>query len=94
MSGELEPRPDLQKPMVHLNGTGRESLVEQYCDAGAAISKAIRALEAAYPNGRDYYTLGSEALKRATGEHNERIAALVRVREEMEALAEYVADYA
>ena len=91
---KMEPGMQLQKPMVHSNGTSRDALVEQYCDAGAAISKAIRALEAAYPNGRDYYPLGSEALKRATDEHNERIKALVRVREELEALAEYVADFA
>jgi len=44
------------------------------------------------PNGRDYYPQGREALTRATGEHESRIWAVQNVKDQIDKLAELVAD--
>jgi len=42
-------------PYVHLNGTSKESLLEDLEVAYAAIQAAQEALGKSAPNGRDYY---------------------------------------
>jgi hypothetical protein len=42
-------------PTLHLNGTGKNDLRDEYAAAYDAIDKAIEALAAATLNGRDYY---------------------------------------
>lgn len=77
----------MRVPLVHLNGTSGEALLEQYRDAAAAVRAAIDALIEASPHGRDYYPLEGEALKEATTEHLARLATLCKVRDELEAIA-------
>jgi hypothetical protein len=84
----------LQKPMVHRNGTARSDLVEQFCNAASAIHKAMRVVEHAAPNARDYYPLGDMAFKRASAEYQDRLARLRSVADELEALSEYCEDWA
>jgi hypothetical protein len=80
-------------PTVHLNGTSRESLLEGYCDAGRAVNDAIKALQDAAPNDRDYYIQkDKDAFRNAVAEHMDRIERLINVRVELEVLAEAVAD--
>lgn len=46
----------LAVPTIHLNGTGRDSLIDGLCTASDAINSAYEALKQTAPNGRDYYT--------------------------------------
>jgi hypothetical protein len=65
----------MRHPVIHLNGTSREALMEQYLDARNAVEEAIVALGKAGPNPRDYYpvagTFGEAAI-----EHSARVNAL------------------
>jgi hypothetical protein len=42
-------------PIVHSNGTSRDSLMEQYSEAAFAITKAMDALSKVETHDRDYY---------------------------------------
>lgn len=79
-------------PTIHLNGTGREALLTQCCDAASAIGQAIDAACQAAPNGRDYYPQGDAAFKAARSEHEDRVARLRVVMAEYEALAESISE--
>lgn len=82
----------MTKPTIHLNGTGRSDLYEQYADAGAAIGKAVDKLYACQPNARDYYPQGDGAAKCARLEHDTRIKRLQDVGREIQELLEHVCD--
>lgn len=77
-------------PMVHLNGTSRKELYSQYRAAHDAVYKAIDAVLAAAPNGRDYYPIGPDAINKASAEHRARVVAMEAVKAELEALALHV----
>lgn len=77
-------------PTIHLNGTSREELLGQLCDAIVAINAAVRATEAACPNARDYYPLGPDAIKQALAEHTARIHKLQSVNRELNEIAEAI----
>lgn len=77
-------------PTIHLNGTARETLTEDYQAASLAIAAACRVLEAASPNGRDYYTQGADALSAAETEHRSRLQRLIDVRTEIETIINHV----
>lgn len=74
---------ELEVPLIHLNGTSRESLEEQVSTAYRAILNAVKALEGMHPNGRDYYPKGAEALVRAEQQHRSRVDRLVAIKDEM-----------
>jgi hypothetical protein len=63
-------------PTLHLNGTGKTDLRDEYAAAYDAIGKAIDALAAATLNGRDYYLQAEGAYHQA---RSERDAALVHL---------------
>jgi hypothetical protein len=84
--------PRTTAPTIHINGTDRASLVEQYDDAYSAITEAIAALNRAAPNGRDYYVRGPGAYSAAQLDHTARLAKLEEVRKELEAIREAIAD--
>ncbi len=83
---------NIQVPLIHLNGTAAESLLEAIENAHAAIGDALHKMREVAPNGRDYYPLGPEALTRAIREHRERCHALDQVRTELEAMALGITD--
>lgn len=74
----------MQLPMIHLNGTSRESLIEGLCEASSAIEAAYQALKQTAPNGRDYYLLGSEAMRVAEAEHVDRLRRIDGVKTEVD----------
>jgi hypothetical protein len=84
---------DLTKPTIHRNGSAAKVLLDGYTGAARAIRKAMDALAATYPNGRDYYPQGEGVINRATREHEARMAHLSAVYDELQALAEHVADH-
>lgn len=71
-------------PTVHLNGTSRDDLVEQRLGVIRALCDVEKALQAAWPHGRDYYPQGPDALNRAQQEWADRLDVLVVMREEVE----------
>ena len=83
---------EITHPLVHLNGTSREALTTANIDASSAIRGAIRVLEAAEPNARDYYPLGPDAWTAARAEHVSRIERLRDVLAEVYAIVEVLSD--
>lgn len=81
-----------QLPFIHLNGSSRAALLEQYDQARRAVSGARRVVEAASPNLRDYYPHpdGEGAYKRALAEHASRVERLAAVAEELHAICEHL----
>jgi hypothetical protein len=78
-------------PLVHLNGTSAERLLEGYTAAREAVSAAIHALADAAPNARDYYPIGDHAYAAARREHDARMVALVGVFEDLSRLQDHTA---
>lgn len=79
-------------PTIHLNGTKKEWLEDQVYRAVMALQAAETAMSEASPNGRDYYVQGPSAIGAAISEHVERMAKIAKVREEMTALYEAIAE--
>jgi len=75
-----------QTPLVHLNGSGRESLCDMREAVYSKLQEAEDALRQMAPNGRDYYIAedGPQRLERATASHFRRLETLARLMEEME----------
>jgi len=74
---------NLTLPSIHLNGTGRIGLMEQYHKAYMALQAAIVAMREATPHDRDYYIQGPDAGSKARKEHLTRLAALEKMQEEI-----------
>jgi hypothetical protein len=77
----------MQGPLIHMNGTSFEELIGQLTSAASAVRAALRAVENAAPNQRDYYPLGQDAWSTAQREHASRLSRLNAVRDELENLA-------
>ena len=69
-------------PLVHLNGTSGDELLQQLATAVDAMHDAIKAVVQASPNGRDYY-LQPGAAQRVQDEHCARLRKLDEVRAEL-----------
>ena len=83
-------RPNLVTPSVHLNGTGRQELLDQYQSAIDDLRKAIDAVAKSAPHARDYYVQSSTAIVLAMRQHAERLQALDTVLQQLNTLAEAV----
>lgn len=79
---------NLTMPLVHLNGTSKAELIGQYMEAHTAMIRALRVLQSAAPNGRDYYPLGDGAWLQARAEHDARVQKIIDVDEEIMAIWE------
>lgn len=77
-------------PTLHLNGTSYDELYRQYSEACAAIDQAIRIVEDATPNSRDYYVKGDAAMPSAVREHVDRLRRLAAVKDELYSILEDV----
>lgn len=76
-------------PTIHLNGTGARNLLAQYLAAAKALREASEALRAAAPHARDYYPQGDDAYWVARHEHDERVAAVSRVADDIDRLVQH-----
>jgi predicted HAD superfamily phosphohydrolase len=70
-------------PILHLNGTSKQELVQLRCQAYRALDKAIEALKNMAPHGRDYYPVPG-LLTKAQEQHLRRLKALADVQAELE----------
>ena len=82
----------MRLPTIHRNGTSAESLYEDACTALGALRAAVRALEQAAPNARDYYPQGDSAIDEVFREHDARVERVVSVIRELETVVEHIAD--
>ena len=80
----------MQKPLVHFNGTSKNTLAEGYHAAATAITAALDKLIEAAPNARDYYPQGPDVYSVARREHDARCEALRAVYRDMAELYEHV----
>ena len=79
-------------PKVNLNGTMGKDLLRQVTDAGRGVRKAMEALGEAAPNGRDYLPQGAGDYQLAAKQHADRMARLKSVYDELQDVAELIAD--
>lgn len=78
----------IMNPVVNMNGTSREELVQQRRDIADSLMEAMKALQESKPHGRDYIGKDHQySLDRAL--FNERFAMLDKLRNDIldEALA-------
>ena len=79
-------------PTIHLNGTSQHDLLDYNCNMVHTLSQALDVMSEYGPNARDYYPQGDHAFAQARKEHEERMAAIRKIKFEIEKIAEYVAD--
>ena len=82
----------MKKPTVHLNGSSGHELLRQNIEARNAVEAAIRLLQEAAPNGRDYYPQGADAWRDAHAEHVDRLKRLQTVSAELQEIIDHVDD--
>ena len=70
-------------PTVHLNGTSRDSLVQQRLDIVQALFEVEKVIGQAWPHGRDYYPQGPDALSAAQQVWKERVTIVADLRDEI-----------
>jgi len=70
-------------PTIHLNGTGKETLLAEIAAAVDAISAAIAAVGHMTVHGRDYYPQGPLAYSVARIQQDDRLNALRAVMDEL-----------
>jgi hypothetical protein len=63
-------------PIIHLNGTSKNELLDQQQKLYLAIADAMKALANAAPNQRDYYLLDEAAWARARAKYDVRYNTL------------------
>lgn len=85
---------DLQKPLIHLNGSGAIALLDALNNAYHRCQDAMEAIRKTAPNGRDYYPLGDNAYKQAREEYDSRIERINSVAMELSELLIHVMDQA
>jgi len=71
-------------PIIHLNGTSKESLLDGYVEVYKALKFSVDKLYYAAPNGRDYYIYGEGAFEKARKQHEDRVNKLKLVMNEIE----------
>ncbi len=78
----------LTAPILHLNGTSAENLIEAYKEAAHCLHDCIALVQGTAPHGRDYYVSKDPgALEKATQEHRARLEKLNSVLEDLQELA-------
>lgn len=79
-------------PTIHLNGTSKNQLSEQWMRATDAVREAMRIVQEEGPNARDYYPQGQDVFYKAQAEHVERLRKLDDVYNELRQIMEHVID--
>jgi hypothetical protein len=83
---------NLTFPLVNLNGTSKQALLEGYQEAWQKLDDAFNALVKIAPHGRDYQISHEGAYIKARREHNDRMVAVANIQRDLEMLVEQVAE--
>lgn len=78
-------------PVVNLNGTDRQTLIEQHAKVAETASALMDALANAYPNGRDYQTSAPDNFPRSQAAATLAIQWADEIRREWQSVAERLA---
>jgi hypothetical protein len=78
-------------PIIHMNGTSRDALLDGACAIGAALRAALAALSEHAPNHRDYYP-DPPRWNLARAQHDARVSAVRAVYDAVEAEAVAIAE--
>lgn len=73
-------------PTIHLNGTGKTTLLDELKVAHGAVTAAVDALRQVTVHGRDYYPQGPDAYKQARHEMDERLRSMNDIAVELQAM--------
>lgn len=76
-------------PLVHLNGTSGDALIEAFSNVSRSLAVALDALVDAAPNARDY-PLGDDAFRAARTTYEAHVNTLRAMRAEYEGAWEHV----
>jgi hypothetical protein len=74
-----------------MNGTSKQELLDQMCNAISALQAALEAMQGACPNGRDYYPQGNHATQEALRQHANRLHNVKAALDEINEIAETIA---
>jgi len=80
----------MTKPVFNRDGTPNKELFEQNNVARLAVVTAIKALENAAPQMRDYFLKGTHFFDAAMREHKDRLERLQSVRDEIKLLLDHI----
>lgn len=75
--------PEIILPIIHLNGTSRDALLDQLCEVYSALNDAMDKLRQASPNGRDYYPVPG-LMDKAIEQHRRRQRVLSDLQAEIQ----------
>lgn len=81
-------------PVVHINGTSAEQLIELRSTVYDRLYEVSDALAQMAPNGRDYYPDGPSLFESANEQHARRLQAIRQLMDEMTAEIEHITEYA
>jgi hypothetical protein len=81
---------NLIHPTIHMNGDRASVLLDNHTDAMHSLSEAIDKLPEV--NGRNYYPQGDDALTAAIAQRDRWALTLADVRDEIETIAEKIAE--
>jgi len=82
----------MEFPQVTVNGTDKDTLLDNYLRAVSAADSLLAALRECTPHGRDFDCTEEADLKQAILEHLTRVRAIEDVRRELDMLAFWVID--
>lgn len=71
-------------PTIHLNGTGKSTLMDEYTQALDAVTKARKALADVTVHGRDYYVQSPSAIQTALDQHARRMREILEIESDLE----------
>jgi len=77
-------------PVINLNGTSGEALMQELRTAGEAVREAIEAVGNMTVHGRDFQTVGPDVYRQARIEQTARLEKLRSVLDEIRSLQEAV----
>lgn len=79
--------------LINLNGTGAEDLLRQHLAVRDAAAALLKALDAAFPNGRDFQTVSDRNAHREELEaHRRNWTAVCGIQNEAQASLEALAE--
>jgi hypothetical protein len=84
--------PVITPPVVNLNGSSKGALLDQNVDVIVQLRATKKAMQAAFPHGRDFQTSTSDCLKAAAFQAKNRMDIIDRLIADYEALAEAIAN--
>lgn len=84
----------LLAPLLHLNGSSAQALLDGYRTAHTALYDALVAMRESAPHTRDYYPQGDDAFYQARCEHDARVAAVNNILAQYEMIIENVDEQA